>query len=232
MRKRKSSNASDETVIIPKTKKAQQDRRLLIPKSQNQAEYIRCISENDVTFCKGPAGSGKTAIAVGLACEYLMSGRVNKIVITRPVIESGKGLGYLPGTMLEKINPYLIPILEEMKQYLGHELLASHRNANIVEICPLEYMRGRNFHDTFMILDEGQNCTFEQIKMFVTRLGVGSKAVINGDTDQSDLPEYTKGGLDKFIDKLQNLDGVGLCQLTASDIVRNRLIGKILERLK
>lgn len=232
MRKRRSSTASDETIVTPKTKKATQERRLLIPKSQNQAEYIRCISENDVTFCKGPAGSGKTAIAVGLACEYLLSGKVNKVVITRPVIESGKGLGFLPGTMLEKINPYLIPILEEMKQYLGHELLASHRNANVIEICPLEYMRGRNFHDTFMILDEGQNCTFEQIKMFVTRLGIGSKAVINGDTDQSDLPEYTKGGLDKFINKLEDLTGVGICQLTASDIVRNNLIAKILERLK
>lgn len=200
--------------------------------SKKECQCISIDSENHLYLTDGFIQTHNTAIAVGLACEYLVSGKINKIVITRPVIESGKGLGFLPGTMLEKINPYLIPILEEMKQYLGHELLTSHRNTNVIEICPLEYMRGRNFHDTFMILDEGQNCTFEQIKMFVTRLGIGSKAIINGDTEQSDLPEYTKGGLDRFIDKLHNLEGVGICQLTSSDIIRNSLIAKILERLK
>lgn len=236
MRKKRSNTSPSET---PKTTRIRKipnnnniEKKVLVPKSQNQAEYIRCIAENDVTFCKGPAGSGKTAIAVGLACEYLIANKVNKIVITRPVIESGKGLGFLPGTMLEKVNPYLIPILEEMKQYLGQEMLYAYKANNTIEICPLEYMRGRNFHDAFMILDEGQNCTFEQIKMFVTRMGLNSKAVINGDTDQSDLPEYTKGGLDKFIDKLINLRGIGLCELTSADIVRNNLISKILERLK
>lgn len=233
MRKKRSTTATEST---PKTTRKSatnnQIKKVLVPKSQNQAEYIRCIAENDITFCKGPAGSGKTAIAVGLACEYLIANKVAKIVITRPVIESGKGLGFLPGTMMEKVNPYLIPILEEMKQYLGQEALYSYKANNTIEICPLEYMRGRNFHDTFMILDEGQNCTFEQIKMFVTRLGINSKAVINGDTDQSDLPEYTKGGLDKFIDRLVNLRGIGLCELTSADIVRNNLISKILERLK
>jgi phosphate starvation-inducible PhoH-like protein len=233
MRKKRSTTTTEST---PKTTRKSashnQIKKTLVPKSQNQAEYIRCIAENDITFCKGPAGSGKTAIAVGLACEYLIANKVSKIVITRPVIESGKGLGFLPGTMMEKVNPYLIPILEEMKQYLGQEVLYAYKANNTIEICPLEYMRGRNFHDTFMILDEGQNCTFEQIKMFVTRLGINSKAVINGDTDQSDLPEYTKGGLDKFIDRLINLRGIGLCELTSADIVRNNLISKILERLK
>lgn len=206
-------------------------RKTLTPKSKNQADYIRCVAENDVTLCIGPAGSGKTAIATGLACEALMRNDVSKIIITRPVIESGKGLGFLPGTMLEKINPYMIPILEEMKQYLGDALL-NLKAANIIEICPLEYMRGRNFHNAFMILDEAQNCTFEQIKMFVTRIGMDSKVIINGDTDQSDLPEYTKGGLDKFINKLEGLLGVGICHLEAADVVRNGLIPKILGRLK
>lgn len=206
-------------------------RKVLTPKSKNQADYIRCVVENDVTLCVGPAGSGKTAIATGLACESLMRNDVSKIIITRPVIESGKGLGYLPGTMLEKINPYMIPILEEMKQYLGDSLM--HLKAtNVIEICPLEYMRGRNFHNAFMILDEAQNCTFEQIKMFVTRIGVDSKVIINGDTDQSDLPEYTKGGLDKFMSRLDGLLGVGICHLESCDVVRNGLIPKILGRLK
>lgn len=224
MKKKRQENASKKEP--PKT-----ERKILIPKSKNQAEYIRNVIENDVTLCIGPAGSGKTAIATGLACEALIKNDVSKIIITRPVIESGKGLGFLPGTMLEKINPYMIPILEEMKQYLGDALM--HLKAtNIIEICPLEYMRGRNFHNAFMILDEAQNCTFEQIKMFVTRIGMNSKVIINGDTDQSDLPEYTKGGLDKFISRLSGLDGIAICQLDGSDIVRNSLIHKILTRLK
>ncbi len=222
---------SEESQQVRPPKKTY-ERKSLVPKSKNQSVYIDSIKTNDITFCKGPAGSGKTAIAVGLACEYLLSNKIDKIIITRPVIESGKGLGYLPGTMLEKINPYLIPILEEMRKYLGSELLTHHRDSNTIEICPLEYMRGRNFHHTFMILDEGQNCTFEQIKMFVTRLGLNSIAVINGDTEQSDLPEYTKGGLDNFIKRLEDLEGVGICELTNSDIQRNSLIAKILERLK
>lgn len=224
------SKKKEEAIIT--TARKTQERYTLIPKTKNQSLYIQSIKNNDITFCKGPAGSGKTAIAVGLACDLLLCGKIEKIIITRPVIESGRGLGFLPGTMIEKINPYLVPILDEMKKYLGHELLTSHRNSNIIEICPLEYMRGRNFHNTFMILDEGQNCTFEQIKMFVTRIGINSKAVINGDTEQSDLPEYTKGGLDKFIEKLDGIDEIGLCYLTTNDIQRNNLIAKILERLK
>jgi len=224
MRKKRSEAA-------PKKEFMRQDKKTLIPKTKNQAEYIRNVIENDITLCIGPAGSGKSCIATGLACEALIRNDVSKIIITRPVIESGKGLGFLPGTMLEKINPYMIPILEEMKQYLGDALM--HLKAsNIIEICPLEYMRGRNFHNAFMILDEAQNCTFEQIKMFITRIGMNSKVIINGDTDQSDLPEYTKGGLDKFVNKLTNLKGVAICYLDGSDIVRNSIIHKILDRLK
>lgn len=206
-------------------------KKELLPKSKNQADYIRCIVENHVTLCSGPAGSGKTTIATGLACEALLRHDVDRIVITRPVIESGKGLGFLPGSMLEKVNPYMIPILEEMKLYLGDQM-HSFRANNTIEICPLEYMRGRNFHNTFMILDEAQNCTFEQIKMFLTRIGVGSKVIINGDLDQSDLPEYTKGGFKKLLDNLDSLDGVGICRLTNEDVVRNGIIPRILDRLK
>ena len=211
----------------PTRKKSERrPRKKLSPKSENQTSYIRDIAECDITFCHGPAGSGKTAIAVGLACEYLMDQKIEKIVVTRPVVESGGGLGYLPGTMEEKIQPYLVPIMEEMKLYLPKAILESES----VELCPLEYMRGRNFHHSFMILDEAQNATLEQIKMFVTRIGWGSKAVINGDLEQTDLGEAT--GLEGCLDKLEGLLGVGICELTDDDIVRNDIISKILRRLQ
>ena len=206
-------------------------RRDLKPKTPGQSEYIRYISENDITFCDGPAGTGKTAVSVGLACQYLLDKKVEKIVITRPVIESGKGLGFLPGTFSEKIHPYLVPVLEEMTAYLGRESVNSFRASNTIEVCPLEYMRGRNFHHSFIILDEAQNATYEQIKMFITRLGWGSKAVINGDVEQSDLPLNLRGALDLCFDKLEDMDNVGLASLGIQDIVRNDTIAKILTRL-
>lgn len=211
----------------------QQEKRnkTLVPRTKNQAEYIRAIAENDVTLCSGPAGSGKTMIAVGLACEYLISNKIDKIVVTRPIIESGRGMGYLPGTMLEKVHPYLIPVLEEMEAFLGKEALAHYRATNKIEICPLEFMRGRNFHDSFMILDESQNCTMDQLKMFITRIGVHSKAVLNGDIQQTDLPEYTKDSFLNCINSLRHLDGVAICELKNEDIVRNKIIASILGRL-
>jgi len=203
----------------------------LTPKTENQAEYIRTMVENDVTICSGPAGSGKTAVAVGLACDHLLDNKVEKIIITRPVVESGKGLGFLPGTFAEKIHPYLVPVLEEMNKYFAPAALSKMQAENIIEVCPLEYMRGRNFHNSFMILDEAQNATFEQIKMFVTRIGRESKAVINGDIDQSDLPSKMRGSLEKCMDSLENIKGVGISELDREDIIRNRLISKILEHL-
>ena len=208
-----------------------QSTKRLSPKTENQAEYIRTMVENDVTICSGPAGSGKTAVAVGLACDHLLDNKVEKIIITRPVVESGKGLGFLPGTFAEKIHPYLVPVLEEMNKYFVPAALSKMQAENIIEVCPLEYMRGRNFHNSFMILDEAQNATFEQIKMFVTRIGRESKAVINGDIDQSDLPSRVRGGLEKCMDSLENIKGVGISELDREDIIRNRLISKILEHL-
>jgi len=208
-----------------------QSTKRLSPKTENQAEYIRTMVENDVTICSGPAGSGKTAVAVGLACDHLLDNKVEKIIITRPVVESGKGLGFLPGTFAEKIHPYLVPVLEEMNKYFASAVLSKMQAENIIEVCPLEYMRGRNFHNSFMILDEAQNATFEQIKMFITRIGRESKAVINGDIDQSDLPSKMRGGLEKCMDSLENIKGVGISELDREDIIRNRLISKILEHL-
>jgi len=218
-----------------KSQKSQQKqrhrRKKLQPKTENQADYIRCMSEDDITFCSGPAGSGKTAVAVGLACEYFLENKVEKIIITRPVVEAGRGLGFLPGNLTEKISPYLVPVVEEMKLYLGRETYNSARSVNAIEMCPLEYMRGRNFHNTFMILDEAQNATYEQIKMFLTRIGMGSKVVINGDISQTDLNNSSGGGLDTCMDRLEDIDGVSICALTSEDIVRNKIISKILSRL-
>lgn len=206
-------------------------RKVFKPKTQNQVEYIRAMSECDITFCVGPAGSGKTAVAVGLACEYLLTNKIEKIIITRPVVESGRGLGFLPGTLTEKILPYLIPTLEEMKLYLSTDTFNNYKNTNAIELCPLEYMRGRNFHNSFMILDEAQNATYEQIKMFITRIGTQSKAVINGDVTQTDLDEYSDGGLDDCMERLRGIEGVGMCKLSSEDIVRNKILAKIIARL-
>lgn len=206
-------------------------RKKLKPKTENQAEYIRSMVEADVTFCSGPAGSGKTAVAVGLACEHFLDNNIQKIVITRPVVEAGRGLGFLPGSLTDKIQPYLVPVVEEMKLFLGVETYHSARSTNTIEMCPLEYMRGRNFHDTFMILDEAQNATYEQIKMFITRIGLGSKAVINGDASQTDLDHRADGGLEACMDRLEDVDGVSICELTNEDIVRNSIISKILSKL-
>ncbi len=207
-----------------------QRRKTLKPKTENQEIYIEAMEDSSVTFCSGPAGSGKTSVAVGLACEYLAQEKVKKIVITRPVVESGRGLGHLPGTLIEKINPYLVPILEEMNMYLLKSNVELYRDQEIIELCPLEYMRGRNFHDCFMILDEAQNATFEQIKMFITRIGRNSKAVINGDLKQSDLG-FEGGGLLTCMDELDGVEGVATCELDYSDIIRSDVVARILRRL-
>jgi phosphate starvation-inducible PhoH-like protein len=206
-------------------------RKQLKPKTDNQDDYISCIRESDITFCSGPAGSGKTAVSVGLACEYFLEKGIERIIITRPVVEAGRGLGFLPGGLTDKIQPYLVPVVEEMKLYLGIDTYNSTRSSNQVEMCPLEYMRGRNFHSSFMILDEAQNATYEQIKMFITRIGRGSKAVINGDISQTDLPSSCEGGLDSCMDKLADVEGVSICELTSRDIVRSGIISRILAKL-
>ncbi len=203
----------------------------LKPKTVNQASYIRSVVESDVVFCSGPAGSGKTAVAVGLACEHLLTGKVEKIVIARPTVESGRGLGYLPGTFTAKIQPYLVPVMEEISKYVPKELFHSFRGDHTIEMCPLEYMRGRNFHNSFMILDETQNATLEQIKMFITRIGRGSTAVLNGDPDQTDLEGRLQGGFQFCMDKLEGLDGISICKLDGTDIIRNDIIATILGKL-
>ena len=201
-------------------------------KTDGQIDYVRAIVESEVVFCTGPAGTGKTACAVGLACEHLTQNKVANIVITRPVMETGRtGLGYLPGSMENKIHPYLVPILDEMKIYLGKyqtELLIEN---NTIRIVPLEYMRGYNFHQSFIILDEAQNATLSQLKMVLTRIGRGSTIVITGDMKQSDLFE-DQMGLITCLDRLHDVRGVSIVKLTEKDIVRNGIISRILAKLE
>lgn len=212
--------------------KSRPSRKPLRPKTENQRDYILEMAESDVTICTGPAGTGKTAVAVGLASEYILNKKVEKIIITRPVVEVGtRGLGFLPGSLNEKMQPWLVPLLEEMNAFLSKETVNSMRVSGTIEIAPLEYMRGRNFHNSFMILDEAQNCTFEQIKMFLTRIGQDSKMVINGDIEQTDLHQE-KNALRECVERLEGVRGLSICELTEQDIVRNNIISRILSRLK
>ena len=206
--------------------------RKLKPKTENQAKYIREMIDSDITICVGPAGTGKTTIAVGVACEQILEGKIDRIIVTRPVVESGKGLGFLPGTFQDKIHPYIVPVFEEMNMYLSQQVTERLIKEKHIEICPLEYMRGRNFHNSFIILDEAQNATYEQIKMLITRMGSQSKCVINGDIEQSDLPRSLTGGLEECLDRLDNLKGVGIVELERCDIIRNKIIARVLDRLE
>lgn len=207
----------------------------LKPKTQNQAHYIRTISENIVTLCHGCPGTGKSTIAVGLACEYLHYGKVDRIVITRPVVEVSDtgGLGYLPGDFNEKLFPYLVPVLEELYKFLGPKEVRSLQRSNgspaMIEIVPLELMRGRNFHNSFVVLDEAQNATMKQIKMFLTRIGTNCKVVMNGDIDQVDIDNT---GFETTIRKLDKCPDVGIVKLGPQDIIRNKVIWNVLERLQ
>lgn len=202
------------------------------PQTKNQAEYIRSIAENDITICLGPAGSGKSYLPSALSVEYLKSKKVDKIIVMRPAIEAGKGIGFLPGDMFAKVSMYMIPVLEELDKLLTKPILEDHIKNKIIEVIPPEYARGRNFHHSFIIVDEAQNCTFQQLVMILSRFGRSSKMVLNGDPDQTDLKEYESGALEFIYNKLQYLEGVGTVKLTQQDIVRNKIIGPILRRIK
>lgn len=206
-------------------------RNQLKPKTKNQSLYIRTIAENTITFCQGVAGSGKTHIAIGMALEYLLGGKVSKIVITRPVVEAGEKLGYLPGTAEEKLHPYLLPILDEINYFIQIFDYTKLKLTNKIEIVPLGLMRGRSFHDTFIVADECQNASYDQLKMLLTRIGMNSKMVLTGDIAQSDLHKSLRGGFSDLIKILSDVDGIGMNHLEAVDIIRNPIIGSIISRL-
>ncbi len=210
--------------------KQKESTTVLKPKTENQENYIAAIVEHDITFCTGPAGTGKTAVAIGLACAHLLEGKVENIKVVRPAVEtSEKGLGFLPGDLYNKLDPYIVNIREEMIKFLGRSAVASKIQDGTIEIAALEYMRGRNFHSSICILDEAQNCTLKQIKMFITRMGRESRMIINGDVDQSDLDN---SGLEDCKDRLADLENVAIIQLTTKDIIRNKKLAPILARLE
>ena len=206
-------------------------RNRLKPRTENQKEYIRTVVENTVTFCQGVAGSGKTHIAIGLALEYLIEEKVKKIIITRPVVESGEKIGYLPGTAEEKLHPYLLPILDEVSHFIPMSQYASLKLNNRIEIVPLGLMRGRNFHQSFIVADECQNASYDQLKMLLTRTGMESKMVLTGDISQSDLHRSMRGGFNDLIMALDGVAGIGISKLNNADIVRNPIISSILNVL-
>ena len=206
-------------------------RNRLKPRTDNQKEYIRTSAENTITFCQGVAGSGKTHIAIGMALEYLLDEKVKKIIITRPVVESGEKIGYLPGTAEEKLHPYLLPLLDEVNYFISNAQFINLKTNNKIEIVPLGLMRGRNFHNAFIVADECQNASYDQLKMLLTRIGMNSKMILTGDISQSDLHRHMQGGFHNMIHALDGIDGIGVSKLENVDIVRNPIIGRIIGRL-
>lgn len=201
------------------------------PRTINQKRYIQTIDENIITFCQGVPGSGKTHIAIGMALEYLLGNKVEKIVITRPVVEAGERLGFLPGTAEDKLYPYLLPLFDEINHFLQIQHYGRLKSARQIEIVPLGLMRGRNFHNSFIIADECQNASYDQLKMLLTRIGMESKMVLTGDVAQSDLQKINQGGFIELINRLSGIEGIGFSVLDATDIVRNPIIASIISRL-
>lgn len=220
----KSENgASDESIDL--LEKA----RRVAPRTPGQGDYIRAIREHDLVFCIGPAGSGKTYLAVAMAVNALRQDQVRKIVLVRPAVEAGERLGFLPGDLLAKVNPFLRPLLDAMNEMIDFEQVKRYMERDVIEIVPLAFMRGRTLNNTFVILDEGQNTTVTQMKMFLTRLGNGSRMVVTGDATQSDLPPTVTSGLLDAIERLKGIEGIAQVRLTGRDIVRHRLVREIVE---
>ena len=194
-----------------------------------QEEYIKNVRENDIVFSIGPAGTGKTYIAVAFAVAALESHQVDRIVLCRPAVEAGENLGFLPGDLQEKVDPYLTPLYDALGDMLLQTKLKPFLAKKIIEVVPLAYMRGRTLNNAFLILDEAQNSTAMQMKMFLTRLGVNSKAIITGDVTQIDLPKNVNSGLIQAANILQNIDGIGFATLTESDVVRHQLVREIIK---
>jgi phosphate starvation-inducible PhoH-like protein len=199
------------------------------PRSQHQRDYVHSIQRHDINFGIGPAGTGKTYLAVACAVEALVTERVNRLLLVRPAVEAGEKLGFLPGDLAQKIDPYLRPLYDALYEMLGFEKVGRLIEKNVIEVAPLAYMRGRTLNNSFIILDESQNTTTAQMKMFLTRIGFGSTAVITGDITQIDLPKGTRSGLVHVNKVLANIDGIGFSYFTARDVVRHRLVQRIVE---
>ena len=197
------------------------------PQTPGQAAYTQSIGRNDVVFCIGPAGTGKTYLAVAMAVQALKKEQIKRLVLVRPAVEAGERLGFLPGDLEAKVNPYLRPLLDALHDMMGFQQVRSYMDTDIIEVIPLAYMRGRTLNDAYIILDEAQNTTSAQMKMFLTRMGMRSKMVITGDVTQVDLPTGTKSGLVDACEKLRGIDGIDFHEMTRGDIVRHRLVQEI-----
>ena len=218
-----SSNQGNEKITLktPKT--------LVSPKGKNQQRYLEVISNKELVFGIGPAGTGKTYLAVAAAVNELITGKVEKVVVTRPAVEAGEKLGFLPGDLSQKVDPYLRPLYDALFQTLGFKETYKLIENNVIEIAPLAFMRGRTLNKSFIILDEGQNTTPEQMKMFLTRFGYGSKVIVTGDLTQIDLPKDITSGLIHALDILSELEDVGLVRFSSKDVARHSLVQKIVE---
>jgi phosphate starvation-inducible protein PhoH and related proteins len=203
-------------------------KRIIQPKGLNQRRYIETIEKNDMVFGVGPAGTGKTYLAVAMALAALTAKRVNRIILARPAVEAGERLGFLPGTLQEKVDPYLRPLYDALYDLMEPEKIDRLFEKDVIEIAPIAFMRGRTLNDAFIILDEAQNTTTEQMKMFVTRLGFSSKAVITGDITQIDLPDRRRSGLLEAVDVLKSVDGLAFCYFDEGDVVRHHLVQRII----
>jgi phosphate starvation-inducible PhoH-like protein len=212
-----------QRIVLPGT------RKIIQPKTPGQAAYMQCISDNDIVVGIGPAGTGKTYLAVAMAVEALARKRVRRIILARPAVEAGESLGFLPGDLQAKVDPYLRPLYDALDDMMPPERVQKALETRTIEIAPLAYMRGRTLADAFVILDESQNATSAQMKMFLTRLGVNSKAVITGDKTQIDLPSREQSGLIEIERILRGIDGIGFQSLTASDVIRHRLVREIIK---
>jgi phosphate starvation-inducible PhoH-like protein len=213
----------DQRIVLPGT------RKIVQPKTPGQAAYMQCISDNDIVVGIGPAGTGKTYLAVAMAVEALARKRVRRIILARPAVEAGESLGFLPGDLQAKVDPYLRPLYDALDDMMPPERVQKALETRTIEIAPLAYMRGRTLADAFVILDESQNATSAQMKMFLTRLGVNSKAVITGDKTQIDLPSREQSGLIEIERILRGIDGIGFQYLTESDVIRHRLVREIIK---
>jgi phosphate starvation-inducible PhoH-like protein len=202
----------------------------IVPKTEGQQHYVRCMMNSDLVFCIGPAGSGKTYLAVAVAVHMLKIGRIKRISLVRPAVEAGERLGFLPGDLQQKINPYLRPLFDAMADMMSYEQLKRFMINDVVEVIPLAYMRGRTLNNSVIILDEAQNTTPSQMLMFLTRLGHHSKMIVTGDDSQVDLEPGQPSGLDDAVHRLANVDGIDIVRLTQVDIVRHRLVSEIVQR--